>query len=93
MANAGENSNNNDCDEQTCLTWRVLKILGTAVGVGFIVSIFSPVLFYFIILNIGYLCYGKQHSFKVYELIIGNLYFFFFKDSYFCFGHFHVKLI
>jgi len=77
VANAGENSNNNDCDEQTCLTWRVLKILGTAVGVGFIVSIFSPVLFYFIILNIGYLCYGKQHSFKVYELIIGNLYFFF----------------
>ncbi|XP_046458865.1 uncharacterized protein LOC124205467 [Daphnia pulex] len=51
-------SNNDECEEQSCLTWRVLKILGTAVGVGFIVSIFSPVLFYFIILNIGYLCYG-----------------------------------
>ena len=41
------------------MTWRILKIVGVAVGVGFIVSLFSPVLFYFIILNIGYLCYGN----------------------------------
>ncbi|XP_032798460.2 uncharacterized protein LOC116935221 [Daphnia magna] len=47
-----------ECEESTCWTWRMLKIVGIAVGAGFIFSLFSPVLFYFIILNIGYLIYG-----------------------------------
>ncbi|XP_057369333.1 uncharacterized protein LOC130690335 [Daphnia carinata] len=53
-----DESESGECEESTCWTWRVLKIVGIAVGAGFIFSLFSPVLFYFIILNIGYLIYG-----------------------------------
>jgi hypothetical protein len=59
IKNSTDEENSNICEELTCMTWRILKIVGVAVGVGFIVSLFSPVLFYFIILNIGYLCYGN----------------------------------
>ncbi|KAI9558806.1 hypothetical protein GHT06_015595 [Daphnia sinensis] len=55
---ANDETNTGECEESTCWTWRMLKIVGIAVGAGFIFSLFSPVLFYFVILNIGYLIYG-----------------------------------
>ena len=49
-----------ECDEAVgCVTWKVLKIVGAAVGAGFLVGLITPVLFYFTIIIIGCILYGK----------------------------------
>lgn len=49
-----------ECEETgaSCFTWKILKTVGASVGAGFIVGLFSPVLFYFIITTLGCLSYG-----------------------------------
>lgn len=49
-----------DGSETSCFTWRILKIVGAAAGAGFLVGLFSPVMFYFTITTIGCLGYGKK---------------------------------
>ncbi len=49
-----------ECDNETsCITWKVLKIVGSAIGIGFLIGLISPVLFYFTIITIGCCCYGR----------------------------------
>lgn len=49
-----------ECEETGAnfCTWKILKIVGAAVGAGFIISLFSPVLFYFTITTLGCFCCG-----------------------------------
>lgn len=49
-----------ECDNETsCFTWKLLKIVGSAIGIGFLIGLISPVMFYFTIITIGCCCYGK----------------------------------
>ena len=50
------------CEESpdlNCLNWKILKTVGASIGAGFVLGIFSPVLFYFIIVTIGGFGYGN----------------------------------
>ena len=61
-ATSVDDVSNNSCEESNCFPWKILKIVGTAVGGGFLIGLVSPILFYFIITLIGCICYGKLTS-------------------------------
>lgn len=55
------NNEDDKCEESpdlSCLNWKILKVVGSALGAGFVLGLFSPVLFYFAIITVGGIGYG-----------------------------------